>query len=136
MYEKEINEVKENYKKWLLSGWEDNANAEKTDIFEDLKKNLLEYRCGEFEININNEAGHNLIDLGYRNNANYEKVGQTIIYRKNSYEKYDVALLLLYIAERLDEADRNASAFQQRGNRYFFRKTKEFINERIIPNNI
>lgn len=127
MYEKEIYEIEENYKKWLLWNCEDNI-----DIFIERKRDLLKYRCGEFDINMSKNNEYNSIDLGYKNNENFEKVGATIIYKENENEKYDISLLLLYIAERLDEADRNAPAFQQRGNRYFFRKTKKFISEIIM----
>lgn len=117
MYEREVKEVEMNYKKWL-----DFSNL---DV-----KDLLKYRVGEFKINSKVENGFGVIELGYIDKENFIKIGESILYEINNKEmKYDVALLILYIAERLDDMNKKAPAFLNRGERYFYKKAKSIIDK-------
>lgn len=117
MYEYEVKEVKMNFNRWL-----NNSRISESD--------LIKYRAGEFKIDFFNEGQYGVINLKYIADLKEEKVGESLFYKiDDKVNKVDIALLLLYIAERLDESNRNAPAFQKREDRYFYNKVKNSIKK-------
>lgn len=117
MYENEVIEVEKNYKRWL--------DHSEIDV-----KDLLKYRTGEFKINSRMDNAYGIIEIGYIDKDNFKKIGEPILYEiDNSEMKYDVALLILYICERLDSVNNNAPEFLKREERYFYKIGKSIIEK-------
>lgn len=122
MYEKEVKEVELNFIKWL-----EQSNINENDFN---KKNIL--KNGEFEIRDSKDGEYNKIILGYMKDSFFMQIGEPILYKiSDKQAEYDVALLLLYIAEKFEKSYRNGELFQKVNSRYFYNKVKSFIGEKM-----
>lgn len=117
MYENEVKETKNNYKKWL-------------EMSHMKEEDLLQFKtANNFTILTGEDKGYSIIIIGNVHNGKFEKIGEQFVYKTGDTETFlDVSILLFYIAQRLDEANEKLPKFQQR-ERYFYLKVKEFVND-------
>lgn len=111
----EMGKIEINFKQWL-----EMSNLE--------YKDFLKYRyVADFQILSGNSQGYTIIVIGSVSNGQFARIGEQFAYREGDMDAFqDLSLLLLYIAERLDKANKAAPAFEQRGT-YFYDKIKKFI---------
>lgn len=114
---KEVEVVKENFKQWLKIS---NLSEEE----------FLSYKTiSDFKIVSGISDGYKIVVLGYVVKGSFVKIGEQLAYQKNDLNGFeDLALLLLFIAQKLDSENQKAPKFEQRPD-YFFNKVKIFINE-------
>ncbi len=112
---REMGKVEDNFKQWLKI-----SNME--------YKVFLQYRyVADFQILSETNQEYTIIVIGSVSNGQFTRIGEQFAYREGDIDAFqELSLLLLYIAERLDEANKAAPVFEQRGT-YFHDKIKEFI---------
>lgn len=72
------------------------------------------------------DDGYNIIAVGSMTHGQFMQLGERFVYRSGDVNAFqDLALLLLYMAERLDSANKEAHSQQEKG--YFFNRVKAFI---------
>ena len=112
-------ECEANFKNWLSM----------SEISE--QEFLLNKNIGNFEILIqydNEFAEYEFVSIGEKKNGVFRQIGERFVYEKSNMQQFeDLALLLIYIAKRLDNENSKAPLFMKREN-FFFDKVKEFIS--------
>ena len=112
---KEVRVIEQNFKQWL-------------SISNLTEKDFLSYRTkADFTILKGSDSGYSIIVIGHTINGKFIKIGEQFAYLENDLGAFeDLALLLLFMAQKLDEANNKAPKFEQRPN-YFYNKVKCFI---------
>ena len=112
---REMKRIEENFYKWLQMGGLD-------------YKEFLKCRnMSDFQIISGHDNGYNIVAIGSMTNGQFMQLGEQFAYRSGDVNAFqDLALLLLYIAERLDSANKADSHFHQQSD-YFFNQMKVFI---------
>lgn len=113
--EKEVNEIECKYNDWL----------KESKLTED---DLLKFRIvPEFTIKeVKNNGSYDKFLIGYGNDE-FKQIGLEFIVKKDDMESFmSLALLLLYIGNKLDNANLSAPIFEQRKG-YFTNIIKLFI---------
>lgn len=105
---KEVKKVEENFKQWLVA-----SNLS--------EKEFLSYGIiTDFMISCDKDTGYNVIAIGHSINGAFERIGEQFVYLENDTSTFmDLALLLLFMAQKLDEAAQRKE--------YFYNKVKNFI---------
>lgn len=111
----EIEQIEKHYKTWL-------EMSNLTD------KEFVSYRnISRYHILSGVDGNYTIIVIGRMNNHGFEKIGEQIAFETNNKEAMtNCCLLLLYLANKLDESNMVAPKFEQRGL-YFTQITKDFI---------
>lgn len=111
----EIEQIEKHYKTWL----------EMSNLTE---KEFVSYRnISRYQILSGVDGNYTIIVIGRMNNHGFEKIGEQIAFETNNKEAMtNCCLLLLYLANKLDESNMVAPKFEQRGL-YFTQITKDFI---------
>ena len=86
-----------------------------------------------FKIQEENQNGYKIISIGNLFNNSFRQIGECFIYNEAQKENIlDIALILLNIANILDEANKSAPQFEKRPG-YFTNIVKEYIlNSNLI----
>lgn len=117
--DKEVEKVKSNFEAWL--------GASNLSEKEFLKRKIV----GDFKIITQDEEEYVSVQLTYKANGIIKKIGEAFLYPKMDVEAFmDLSLILLYIAQRLDEENKKSPLLLQRKN-YFFDIVKKFIAKEI-----
>lgn len=119
---KEVNEVskecEKNFKNWLSMS----CMSEK-DF-------LLNKDVKDFEILIQYEIEYpeyEFVYIGYKDKGVFQQIGERLCYLKSDKQGFeDLALLLIYMAKKLDDENSKAPVFMRR-EKFFFGRVKEFI---------
>lgn len=92
------------------------------------EKDFLSYRTNaDFEILSGMDSGYKIVVIGYMHNGNFVRIGEQFAYPENDLSGFeDLALLLLFMAQKLDSLNAKAPMFEQRPN-YFHEKVQTFI---------
>lgn len=115
---KEVLLIEKQYKVWLeMSGLSE--------------REFLQYRTiANFTIlsGLDENAEYKIVVIGYINKENeFVQIGEQFAFQVGDTNAcYDLALILLYIANKLDSLNSKAPKFEQREN-YFYNKIKKFI---------
>lgn len=115
---KEVAAVEHNYLKWL-------------EISKLTELDFIKYRIiPNFEILQGNDNNYNIIVIGYYFKGKFNRIGEQFGVLENDLVAFeDLSLLLLLIAQKLDNANTAAPQFEQRPN-YFYEKVKVFIERK------
>ena len=108
--------VEENFKTWL-------------DVSGLIEKDFLKFHSvGDFEIQEQTVDGYSVVVLGYYAKNTFIKIGEQIAYQENDLEAFeDMALLLLLMAQKLDNANAEHMPMFLKRKDYFYNKVKKFI---------
>lgn len=112
---REVKRIEENFYNWLqMSG---------LDYEEFLKSRTML----NFQIKSSHDDGYNIVTIGNMSNGQFMQLGERFVYSSGDKGAFqDMALLLLYIAERLDSENKADSHIHQKRD-YFFNQIKFFI---------
>ncbi len=73
----------------------------------------------DFKVLHEKDRHYNVITIGSMQNGRFTRIGEPFIYEEGDVNAFgDLALLLLYIAERLDEANKRNADFKKK--EYFY----------------
>lgn len=95
---KEVKKVEENFRKWLMD-----SNL--------LENDFLKYGATkDFLILSKKDNGYKIIAVGHRLNGKFERIGEQLIYLEKDINSFmDLSLLLLFMAEKLDNSNEKDS---------------------------
>lgn len=114
-----VAEAEKNFSSWL-------------EISRLTEQDFLDNRTvADFEILNGSQDKYQIIVIGYRHAGEFTRIGEQFAYPEGDQAAFqDLAFLLLYMAQKLDDANAHAPAFEQRPN-YFYDKVKVFLKEQI-----
>lgn len=115
----EVKKIENNYREWLKV-----SNLTETELLKN--RTVPEFRIASGEVD-----GYVLVLLGYMGEENFVAIGEQFVVEVGDEEaRMDLSLLLLYIANKLDEANSKAMKLEQRPL-YFTNITKEFVKREL-----
>lgn len=113
--DKEVKVIENNFKIWLQM-----SNLTEKEFIKFRNVRNFKIICGE-------DSGYKILRLGYEIDNNFHSIGEQIAYPMGDDNSFaDLCLLILYMAQKLDNANAVAPIFEQRKD-YFYKITKDFI---------
>lgn len=113
-----LQEIESNYHTWLTM-----SNLTEKEFLQNRTISTFKISCGA-------DSKYTIMMIGkVCKGEKFVKIGEQMAFETDNKEaKMNCCLLLLYLANKLDEANSKAPAFEQRGA-YFTELTQKFIKE-------
>lgn len=113
---KEVKRVEDNFENWL-------------EVSNFTEKDFLEYRTiAGFEVLGGTDGNYTIVALGRNLNGVFQRIGEQFAFLQGDLSAFeDLSLLLLFIAEKLDSANKKSPLPCEQRKDYFYNKVKEFI---------